>query len=266
MSSSELARWERAVVGVGLAATGGLAWLYLFRMARQMASDAEMAAMPMSMPMPMTHPMSAAWSGEDFLMTFLMWAVMMVAMMVPSAAPMILTFATVNRNRRTAAGNVFVPTWIFLAGYLTIWTAFSLLATLLQWALHSASLLAPMTLTVGPAIGGSLFIVAGLYQWTPIKDACLTRCAAPLDFLLGCWREGKGGALVMGLHHGLYCVGCCAFLMTLLLVLGVMNLLWVAALGGLVLVEKLAKTSRFATRAFGVAFVVAGIALFASSL
>lgn len=250
MSFDDLLKRDRWVVFSGLAGVSLLSWFYLARMAQEMGGSASTCLMPMS----------ASWTVGDFFTTFLMWAIMMVAMMIPSAAPMVLTFAAVNRQR-SALGAVFVPTWIFVAGYLLVWTGFSLLATLLQWGLHAASLLTPMTLTVGPLLGGGLLMAAGIYQWTPLKKSCLTKCVAPLDFLLTEWREGTNGALLMGIRHGMFCTGCCAMIMVLLFVAGVMNLLWVAALAVIVLVEKLAPANHFASSGLGFLLVSSGVVL-----
>jgi predicted metal-binding membrane protein len=127
---------------------------------------------------------------------------------------------------------------IFLAGYLAIWSAFSLVAATAQLALQEASLVSAGSLKAAPVVGGLLLLGAGLYQFTPLKQACLARCQSPLGFILSEWREGRGGAFLMGLRHGGFCVGCCWALMALLFVAGVMNLIWVAALAALVLVEK----------------------------
>ncbi len=228
-------RRDRALAAAGLAGLAVLAWASLIRIAGSM-EGMEMGA-SMAMPMP------AAWTPGQFLLTFLMWVVMMVAMMVPGATPMILVFATINR-RRAASGGAPVSAAVFLAGYLVVWSGFSLLGTLGQWALQSASLLAPATLSAAPVVGGLLLLLAGLYQFTPLKETCLSRCVSPLGFILGEWREGKAGAFVMGLRHGAFCVGCCWALMALLFVAGVMNLLWVAVLAALVLVEKLVPRGR----------------------
>ena len=233
-----------------------LSWAYLIWMAR------EMYGMDPSCPM---HDMSAAWTPGYFWMTFLMWTVMMVAMMVPSAIPMVFTFVIISR-RRSEAGALLVPPWLFLAGYLAAWTGFSLLATLAQWGLHAASLLAPATLKVGPAAGGGLLAVAGVYQFLPFKNACLAKCANPLLFLVREWREGPGGAFLMGLRHGVFCTVCCAVLMALLFVAGVMNLLWIAVIGGLVLIEKLTPATHATSRAFGVLFLVAAVVLTGEAL
>jgi predicted metal-binding membrane protein len=189
--------------------------------------------------------------GVNLPLTFLMWTVMMVGMMTPSAAPMILTFATVNRRRAMHSGP-FVPTSIFLSGYLASWTVFSAVAAVAQWGLFHAQILDPHRQAVTPAFGGALLIAAGIFQLTPAKNACLTRCRSPLDFLTTDWREGSLGAFVMGLRHGVFCIGCCWILMALLFVVGVMNLVWVAAISAFVLAEKVAPFRR--------AVVVAGAA------
>jgi len=227
-------RQEKRVVAAGLVFLTALAWLYLFHLHRAMAMP--MAGMPdmAGMMMPMSHD----WTPTDLLLTFLMWAVMMVGMMVPAAAPMILTFAAINR-RRVQWGRPYVPTAIFLTGYLLTWTAFSAAAAVAQWKLQEAALLDAHTQRAVPAVAGGLLILAGLFQLTPWKNACLTRCRSPLDFLTTAWREGRRGALWMGLQHGFYCVGCCWMLMALLFVVGVMNLVWVAAIAAFVLAEKL---------------------------
>lgn len=220
---------QRVAIVAALAGIVALAWLYLFLAAADMTEA--MAGMDRTMVMP---PKGAV----DLLLLFAMWCVMMTGMMLPSVAPVILTFATVNRNRR-ARSEPYVPAALFTAGYLLAWVGFSLAATLAQWALERATLLSPMDMTIGSRLlGGLLFLAAGLYQFTPVKLACLSFCRSPLDFVVNHWRDGPGGALRMGVTHGLYCLGCCWILMLLLFVGGVMNLLWVAALAGVVLVEK----------------------------
>jgi predicted metal-binding membrane protein len=152
---------------------------------------------------------------------------------------MILTFAMINRKRREQE-KPFVPTGLFLLGYLVVWSAFSLAAAVAQWALHGAALLSPMMKSSSPLLAGALLVFAGVFQWTPWKHACLNHCRSPLQFLLHDWREGPGGALAMGMKHGAFCAGCCWMLMALLFVAGVMNMLWVAAITILVLLEKVA--------------------------
>ena len=234
---------DRWFVLAGLVGVTALAWAYLATMV------ADMSAMAM--------PTYAPWSVLDFWLMFVMWAVMMVGMMLPSAAPMILLYATISRRQR-GRGHVFAPTGVFAAGYLVAWTAFSLAATALQWALEQAALLSPMMVSTSPYLGGALLIAAGVYQWTPLKHACLENCRAPAEFLSRSWRNGTGGAIAMGIHHGIYCVGCCWVLMGLLFAIGVMNLLWVAFITALVLIEKIAPGGHRFARIVGALFVTAG--------
>lgn len=234
-----------------LAALGGLvvlSWLYLAREA------ATMAAMDPGMAMP---PKDAS----ELLLLLAMWCIMMVGMMLPSAAPMILTFATINRNRRSR-GQPYTPTALFTAGYLLAWVGFSVVATLAQAGLERASLLAPMAMKMtSPLLGGLLFIAAGAYQFTPLKQACLNFCRSPFDFILNHWRDGPGGAIRMGFSHGLYCLGCCWILMALLFVGGVMNLVWVAVLTAVVLVEKLFPAGPWLARIGGLLLIGYGVGL-----
>jgi predicted metal-binding membrane protein len=189
-----------------------------------------------------------------------MWTVMMVAMMAPTAAPMILMFATIHRRRRTE-GRPAVPTALFALGYLVVWSAFSVAAASAQSGLHVAALLSPAMVATSPLLAGGILIVAGIFQWTPLKRACLDSCRSPLSFLMSSWREGRGGAFVMGLHHGLVCLGCCWALMALLFVAGVMNLLWVAAIAVAVLLEKVVPYGDLMGRLAGVALAAAGVGL-----
>ena len=224
---------DRLVVAAGLFVIAALAWFYMLREARAMSHTGVCQCFGMRM----SGPDTQAWAAEALLPLFLMWAGMMVAMMVPSAAPMILTFATVNRRRREQE-QPFVPVGIFLLGYLAVWTAFSALAAGAQWILHGTALLSPMMVSTSPVLGGVLLIAAGVFQWTPFKHACLAHCRSPLSFLMTDWREGRRGAFAMGVKHGAYCTGCCWFLMALLFVAGVMNMWWVTILSVVVLLEK----------------------------
>jgi predicted metal-binding membrane protein len=226
----DLLRRQGVVIAAALIAVVALAWLYLLREAADM--EAAMAGMDRAMAMP---PRDAL----ELLLLLAMWFVMMVGMMLPSVAPVVLTFATVNRNRR-ARGQPYVATALFTSGYLLAWLGFSVAATVAQWALERAALLSPMDMMLnGRLPGGILFIAAGFYQFTPIKQACLRACRSPFDFVINHWRDGPGGAVRMGADHGLHCLGCCWILMLLLFVGGVMNLLWVALLAVAVLAEKL---------------------------
>ena len=243
---------DRLIVIAGLAAVTVLAWLYVLQLASSMTgADASMDNMGNMDTMAMSMPTTRAWGSDDIFLTFMMWAVMMVAMMAPSATPMILMYARVGRQRH--ADQTPIPaTFMFLLGYLLVWALFSSGATLVQWGLHSAALLSPVLTSVSPRVGGVLLILAGVYQFTPLKRACLARCRTPLAFLMSEWREGTQGALIMGVRHGIYCVGCCWLLMLLLFVAGVMNLLWVALIAAFVLVEKVIPGGPWLSRAFGV--------------
>jgi predicted metal-binding membrane protein len=243
-------RRDRIIVLAGLISVAALAWAYTVYLAHDMGN--------MNMGMGMAMPKTQSWSLMDFVSMFLMWAVMMVAMMVPTAAPMILIFANVNRKRQEQE-QPYVPTAVFLSGYLLVWTGFSVLATLAQWGLHEAALLSPMMVSTSPILGGILLLAAGIFQWTPLKYACLKHCRSPLSFLMTDWREGYRGALIMGLKHGSYCTGCCWFLMALLFVAGVMNLLWVATITAFVLVEKAVPRGDLVGRIAGVALCIAGL-------
>jgi len=245
-----LPRGERAAIIAALAGVTALAWLYLLRLAGGMGDMAAMAGAPILEP----------WSARDAALMFAMWWVMMVGMMLPSALPMTLTFATVNRSRR-ARGSPFVPTGVFVAGYLLAWGAFSLAATAAQWALERAALMTPMMRASSPLLGALLFLAAGVYQLTPLKRVCLHRCRSPLQFVIGHWRDGTAGALRMGAEHGATCLGCCALLMALLFVGGIMNLLWVAAIAAFVLLEKVAPAGERVARAAGVLSIVLGVGM-----
>jgi len=241
---------ERVGIVAALAGVSAIAWLYLVLLAARMpgmgdGGMADMAGMAMTRGF-------RPWTLADFALMFVMWWVMMVGMMLPSAAPMILTFARINRSRR-AQGEAFVPSSVFAGGYLIAWGGYGLVATLAQWELERVALLSPSLQTTSPILGGALFLLAGLYQFTPLKLACLRHCRSPLGFILNAWRDGTTGALVMGLRHGLECLGCCWFLMALLFVGGVMNLLWVAAIAAFVCVEKMVPRGPWIARLAGVA-------------
>ena len=203
------------------------------------------------------------WTALNALMMLVMWAVMMVGMMLPSATPTILLFAAVSR-RHKPGGRRLAPVWTFVAGYISIWTAFSLGATALQWGLERAALLSPMMAGTSALFGGSILIAAGLYQLSPAKHRCLEHCRTPIAFLSRRWRNGASGAWVMGLEHGAFCLGCCWVLMALLFVGGVMNLLWVAALTIFVLAEKALPFGRGLGRVSAALLVLAGLGVMAA--
>jgi len=240
-------RRDRWIVVLSLMGITILAWLYLVRMA---------AGMPMAP--------SFVWDTKQLALTFSMWAVMMVGMMLPSASPMIMMFAKINRDHRTG-DEPFVPTVVFVAGYVTVWAVFSLAATMVQWGLRSAEVLSSTLTSTSVGFSAIVLVAAGLYQWTPLKHACLRHCQTPLGFLMTRWRAGAAGAFRMGLGHGVYCVGCCWVLMGLLFVGGVMNLLWVAGLAAFVIVEKIAPPNPWLPRLAGATLIVWGTWVAAAS-
>ena len=243
---------DRLTVVAAIVAVTALAWVYLARMADAMAMPG-MSAMPEMAGMPDPR----AWGAAAFAGLFVMWAVMMVGMMLPSATPLILL--VVGTYRRRGGPGTRTLTAAFTIGYLLAWAGFSAAAAGLQIALHRAALLTPMMASRSAWLGGGILIVAGVYQWLPFKDACLAHCRSPLHFLATEWREGTAGALVMGLRHGWFCVGCCWALMALLFAVGVMNLAWVAAIAVFVLLEKSTRAARLVSRAAGVALLAWGL-------
>jgi predicted metal-binding membrane protein len=255
-----LLKREPILIISALLLTTALAWFYMVHEARAMRRTGVCECMGMAMAGPDTRE----WNATQAAALFFMWSEMMIAMMLPSAAPMILTFASVNRGRR-AQQRPFAPVSAFVSGYLIVWILFSAAATALQWILHSASLLSPAMASSSPRLAGALLIAAGLFQFTPWKTACLTQCANPLALILAHWREGVRGALVLGLRHGAFCLGCCWALMLLLFVLGVMNVTWIAALTIYVLVEKLFGRSAWLGRTAGGALCGWGLWLLAGA-
>lgn len=225
---------DRLIIGAGIVVIAALAWWSTIRQAQQMDVGGISASSGMEMGAPDPMP----WSAGVLLPLFLMWAVMMVAMMLPSATPMILTFASVARNRRRHQ-RPYVPVAVFVSGYIVIWCGFSVTATLAQWLLHREALLSPMMASSNALLGGILLFLAAVFQFTSLKQSCLTYCRSPLEFVTTRWREGWDGAFAMGIEHGIFCTGCCWALMGLLFVLGVMNLFWIAALGIFVGLEKM---------------------------
>jgi predicted metal-binding membrane protein len=244
---------DRLLVWTCLALISALAWSYLLYLGRQMSESMAYGQMMADMGMVMNEP----WGAADLFFTFVMWAVMMVGMMAPSAAPTMLLFSATARRRQ--AGHWSAPVLAFGIGYLLIWTGFSAAAALAQWGLHEATLLSPEMAASSAMLSGLILIAAGVYQLTPFKGACLTQCRSPLGFLVGHWRDGVSGALRMGVRHGALCLGCCWALMCVLFVVGVMNLLWVAALAALVLLEKVGPRGQLVARVAGLAMTAAGL-------
>jgi predicted metal-binding membrane protein len=193
-------------------------------------------------------------------LTFVMWVVMMAAMMLPGAAPTIVLYGSLVR-KSGARGAILPGVWIFAGAYLLVWAAFSVAATLLQALLDHWSLLTPVMTSASNKLSAIAFIGAGLFQLTPLKQACLGKCRNPLEFLAMHWRAGPAGAFRMGFEHGLYCVGCCWALMLLLFVAGVMNLAWVAVIAAVVLLEKLHPAAIIVMRVLSAVSIVTGVVL-----
>ena len=241
-------RRDRLVVAVGLAGLIALAWLYLWRAA---SMHAAMGGMPMD-----------ALDPAGLALTFLMWAVMMAAMMLPGAAPTILVYATMAR-KHAERGSALPAVWVFVAGYLLVWAGFSIAATALQAVLEQAALLTPMMSSASRSLSGALLVAAGIYQLTPLKNVCLSKCRDPVRFFMTRWRPGTAGALRMGAAHGAYCVGCCAMLMLLLFAVGVMSLGWVALIAALILAEKLLPAGPLGSRFAGAVLIALGLGVLA---
>jgi len=235
---------DRAIALAGLAAITGFAWVYTIHLTSSMMGMNTNAMQQISM------PITKAWQTEDVLLTFFMWVVMMVAMMTPSATPMILTYVGI-KNKRQPDQTSIPGTIIFLLGYIIAWSLFSVVVTGVQWGLHAATMLSDDMVSASNLFSGLLLILAGIYQFTSLKNMCLSHCRTPLGFLLNEWRDGTSGALRMGVQHGLYCIGCCWLLMALLFVVGVMNLLWSAVIAGIVIVEKVMPGGQWVSRAIG---------------
>jgi predicted metal-binding membrane protein len=264
MSSASLEilfRRDRRIVVAALLVLSALAWGYLIRLAQGMSmSGTSMADMPgMDMSAAMT-PMLRAWTASDFAFIFLMWSIMMVGMMTPSATPMILIYARVARQA-AQEGRPFAATGWFVSGYLLSWAAFSFLAAIAQGALERVAWLTPMMAAASNKVGGAVLIVAGVYQFTPLKNNCLSQCQSPFAFIQanGGFRRGTGASIRLGMRHGFYCIGCCWALMAQLFVGGVMNILWIAAIAIFVLIEKAIPAGGAIARVAGAGLALAGI-------
>ena len=237
------------VAGVGM----GMTAIDMTRMARPIGE-------------PMQMGMVVHWTPLYGLLIFLMWWVMMIAMMTPSAAPTLLLYASIKRMG-PQSGKATLYTTLFLFGYLLSWALFSLIATAAQWGLEATGLSdGPMMTIRSRGFAGAVMVLAGLYQLSAIKEACLRHCRSPAHFLAEHNRPGAKGALITGADHGLYCLGCCWALMALLFVGGIMNLYWIVGLAIYVAIEKLAPPGRWLTLSTGIALIIAGLLLIADAL
>ena len=244
---------DRLIIIGGLFFIALLSWLYIIYLYKQM-TYMDMNALFFAM------PMTSEWTYIDFILLFLMWLVMMIAMMTPSVSPLILVFAMINRKRKQQ-DHPFVKVACLMAGYFLVWATFSLAATALQWLLQQISLLSPDMKTTSKILGSVILITTGVFQFTPLKQTCLAHCRTPLNFVLQHWKEGKQGALRMGIENGFYCLGCCWLLMVLLFVTGIMNLLWVAIIALFVLVEKILSRLKWVPYMAGSILILYGILL-----
>lgn len=286
---SVLAR-DRTVVVTGLLTVIVLSWIYILLGAGMGMTAFEMTTVSMpgtSSAMEMTGDSSsissrkgmggtmrvahsamlqpAVWTPSYAALMFLMWWIMMVAMMLPSASPMILLFARVQRQAK-AKGAPFVPTSVFAVGYLATWGVFSVIAAGAQWGFERVGLLSTMMTSTSGLFAGLLLFAAGIYQLTPLKHACLRYCRSPLHFIMHHWRSGAAGAFRMGIDHGAFCLACCWFLMALLFVGGVMNLYWIVGLAVFVLLEKTIPVGHRLGSAAGIGLIVWGGWLMAGTL
>lgn len=275
---------DRMTVYVGAFVVIIVSWLYILGMgwhmntlpfvnnpaAMSMDMDMDKKSMDMSIDNEMTlinkvlswmPPSQGSWMLKDFLLLFIMWSVMMIAMMTPSILPMLLLFTTLN-TRNKENGKEVNSTMTLLSGYLFSWVLFSLVITFPQYAMHKSGLLNPMMEPSHAYLGAIMLCLAGIYQFTPFKDACLTVCQSPLSFLMNNWKDGKLGTFLVGYKHGFYCIGCCWALMMTLFALGVMNIMWVMILTLFVLFEKLAyRKPKLFRQVTGVFFIGWGILL-----
>ncbi|MBV9374358.1 MAG: DUF2182 domain-containing protein [Alphaproteobacteria bacterium] len=208
-----------------------MAWAYLL-----LGAGIEMERMDMGGGHVMA--MQRGWDLPYAVLVLTMWVVMMAAMMLPTAAPTVLLVTALAEDRLDNSNLIPATAILFASGYLLVWCAFGLVATLLQWGLDNAGLLSETMAFANSILASTVLIAAGAYQWTSLKDTCLRHCRSPTAFLIRHWRRGMLGAVRTGVRHGLFCLGCCWMLMTLLFVSGLMNLVWVGAIALLVLFEK----------------------------
>ena len=253
-------RRDRLIVVIALTTVIIVSWVYILSgagmgisaidMTRENLSQDGIAGMAMMTP--------AVWAVDYIVLMIFMWWIMMIAMMLPSTSPMILLFVMLNRKQREKA-NPYVSTGIFALAYLVTWLAFSLVAVVLQASFQHLTWLSPMLMNNSVILGGLILLAAGIYQLTPIKQACLRHCRSPIQFISTRWRAGKMGSFQMSLEHGAYCVGCCWFLMGLLFFGGVMNLYWILGLAIFVLLEKMVPMGHWISYATGFGLTGGGV-------
>jgi predicted metal-binding membrane protein len=204
--------------------------------------------------------MGTPFSVSNGLLYIILWGVMMVAMMFPAMTPIVGLFQTIARRKREQ-GLPFTPVWVFVAGYVTLWTLTGGVGYAADLAIQSLPRTFPVLRSYGTLIGGVTLVGAGVYQLTPLKYLCLSQCRSPMGFLLTSWRDGTVGAFRMGLHHGAYCLGCCWSLMVVLFVMGTMNLVWMGVLSAVIFVEKIVPRGVEMGKATGVALIALGLVM-----
>jgi predicted metal-binding membrane protein len=258
-----LLRRERVLVVSGLVVLSTLAWIYVLMGAGTGMSVWAMTTLTLFPHLDAAATASMPWSLGYLLLMVAMWWIMMIAMMAPSAAPTALLYVRVYRHHAASAKNheALAPSGAFIAGYLLVWLAFSIAATVVQWSLEHNALLSVATMgSQSRWLSAAILLAAGVYQFLPLKYACLAHCRAPAAFLSQHWRAHAAGAIRLGVLHGAYCLGCCWVLMAILFVGGVMNVVWIAALTVLVLAEKILDGGPWVSRCVGLVLIVWGIA------
>jgi len=249
---------DRMIVILAVVVIVALAGIYTVTGVGMNMSAFEMTTIANSTGTPMHMGQSMGWTAAYAILVVLMWWVMMIAMMTPSAAPTLLLFAALKRHGKDKQNTAF-HSGLLLAGYLLIWAVFSVIATALQWGLETRGLISATMMTINSKLfAGTIFLCAGLYQFSTLKNACLKHCRSPAYFLSENRRSGPYGAFIMGAHHGVYCLGCCWALMALLFVGGVMNLYWIVGLALYVLIEKTLPFGKIISKVTGVILIVTG--------
>jgi predicted metal-binding membrane protein len=269
--SERILRYERTIVVLALLGLILMAWLYVLTGSGLDMNPFDMTTWRIpalfSIEIPTESDIAPIWSLLTWTLVVLMWWIMMIAMMTPGAAPMVLLFARALRQRpgRDLSGSTAAAIPLFVLGYLAVWLAFSLAASLIQWALVYVGFVSEMMMwSTNGRLSGGILIAAGVYQLTPLKTACLARCRSPVQFLAANWRNGATGAFRMGIEHGAFCLGCCLFLMLLLFVGGVMNMVWIAGLTAYVALEKLTKWGTHFARVTAFGLIGLGLVLLSS--
>ncbi len=257
-----LLRHDRRLVAISLILVSVLCWGWILNGAGMAMDGLELtrhtATGMDTMPAP-------AWNITHVALMFFMWWIMMIAMMLPSATPVILLATALNRRSESSI-KPYGSAAAFTSAYLLTWAGFSVLAVAAQWALQITGLMSGMLRNTSPGLNAVLLIAAGAWQFTALKHACLRHCRGPIDFLTRHRRGGNAGAMLMGTRHGLYCLGCCWFLMALLFVGGVMNLFWIAGLAIYVWIEKVLPSGEAISRVMGGLLIAWGIGILVTSL